>query len=371
MLEINQACALNGGCFPGDSAGFPVTIDGSAGRSYRLTSDLDLFAVPDTTAVDLDAPYITLDLNGFEIAGPITCSGSGASLDCGASGNGDGISLNSNADYVSISNGTIRNMSRHGIGASGDRLTVKNVRARNNARDGLNGGFDSIAVNCIAAENGNDGYQFGSGSVIKQSTAFGNFADGIRIDGSNGVIDDSTARNNGGQGFEMGHSSRFGKNSSTGNFAVDSCGGGICSERKRYYATQGTFNGSQALPACASGFHMASLWEIRDPSNLAYDTVLGQTNADNGTGPSCYGSLLPWVRTGNVASTIETGWPGGGNCANWTTTNPLFFGSAAGPWCAWDFDHIEANGEGTELFERWEVDSYSCDSERSVWCIED
>ena len=43
-VEINQACAENTGCFSGDTAGFPVTIDASAGRSYRLTSDLILLS---------------------------------------------------------------------------------------------------------------------------------------------------------------------------------------------------------------------------------------------------------------------------------------------------------------------------------------
>ena len=39
VAEISQTCAL-AGCFPGDTAGYPVTIDGSAGRSFVLTSDL-------------------------------------------------------------------------------------------------------------------------------------------------------------------------------------------------------------------------------------------------------------------------------------------------------------------------------------------
>jgi len=38
-VDFNQMCALNGGCFSGGPAGFPVVIDGTAGRSYRLTSD--------------------------------------------------------------------------------------------------------------------------------------------------------------------------------------------------------------------------------------------------------------------------------------------------------------------------------------------
>ena len=39
VLEINQTCAVNTGCFSGDAAGFPVTIDGSAGLSYVLTAN--------------------------------------------------------------------------------------------------------------------------------------------------------------------------------------------------------------------------------------------------------------------------------------------------------------------------------------------
>jgi hypothetical protein len=43
QLEINQACAVNTGCFPGDDPGFPVTI--TQPGSYRLTGNLDLSAV--------------------------------------------------------------------------------------------------------------------------------------------------------------------------------------------------------------------------------------------------------------------------------------------------------------------------------------
>ncbi len=37
VAEINQTCAVQTGCFGGDAAGYPVTIDGTAGTSYRLT----------------------------------------------------------------------------------------------------------------------------------------------------------------------------------------------------------------------------------------------------------------------------------------------------------------------------------------------
>ena len=56
VLEINQACAVNPvtGCFSGDAPGFPVTIDGSAGRSYLLTGDL-VIPDPDTSGISISA----------------------------------------------------------------------------------------------------------------------------------------------------------------------------------------------------------------------------------------------------------------------------------------------------------------------------
>ena len=54
---------------------------------------------------------------------------------------------------------------------------------------------------------------------------------------------------------------------------------------RKFYLTQTGFTGSQALTACANGYHMASLWEILDPSNLRYNTTLGFTTQDSGFGP--------------------------------------------------------------------------------------
>src|SRR5690606_10202060 len=59
VIEINQTCAKQTGCFDNDTANFPVTIDGKAGKSYRLTSDL---VVPDenTTAIRISADDVSI-----------------------------------------------------------------------------------------------------------------------------------------------------------------------------------------------------------------------------------------------------------------------------------------------------------------------
>src|SRR5262249_44867667 len=72
VVLINQSAALAGGVVPFDAPGFPVTIEVSG--SYRLSGNL---VVPDakTTAIQILASNVTLDLNGFSITGPVQCTG--------------------------------------------------------------------------------------------------------------------------------------------------------------------------------------------------------------------------------------------------------------------------------------------------------
>src|SRR5438477_1054895 len=71
VLLIDQNRALAGNVTPGDTPGFPVTISQSG--SYRLSGSL---TVPDmnTTAIQITADNVTLDLNGFSIIGPVACT---------------------------------------------------------------------------------------------------------------------------------------------------------------------------------------------------------------------------------------------------------------------------------------------------------
>src|SRR5712692_4005736 len=76
VVLIDQNRALAGGVTPGDAPGFPVTI--SVPGSYRLSGNL---TVPDanTTAIQVTADNVTLDLNGFSIIGPTVCVGTSCS----------------------------------------------------------------------------------------------------------------------------------------------------------------------------------------------------------------------------------------------------------------------------------------------------
>jgi hypothetical protein len=157
VYEINQACAL-AGCFPGDSPGFPVSAQ-TVGASYRLTGALTL---PDanTYAISL-AARASLDLAGFAISGPTSCTGTPAV--CTGAGSGGGIGA---GEGSTIRNGTIRGTG--GFGISGDDgVRVENVTIESNGEDGIKGNFGSTGwhvAGCHIVRNGDDGIDFNAGS---------------------------------------------------------------------------------------------------------------------------------------------------------------------------------------------------------------
>ena len=71
--------------------------------------------------------------------------------------------------------------------------------------------------------------------------------------------------------------------------------------RRAFYVTSVGHKGDAASTACESGFHMASIWEIIDVSNLRYDTARGFTRPDSGSGPPQWEE--GWIRTGDAALT--------------------------------------------------------------------
>ena len=75
VVEISQASVAAGG-------GFPLLI--SAEGSYVLTSNL-VVTDPNLDAIQISSDYVTLDLNGFHISGPVTCSGPPGSISCSMS----------------------------------------------------------------------------------------------------------------------------------------------------------------------------------------------------------------------------------------------------------------------------------------------
>jgi len=72
---------------------------------------------------------------------------------------------------------------------------------------------------------------------------------------------------------------------------------------KTYYLTGSVFDGSDAITACDSGFHMARGPEIRQPSNLEYASrtpTVYDSITDRGLGPPL--NRMGWVRSGVYAA---------------------------------------------------------------------
>lgn len=233
VREINQTCAVQTGCFPGDAAGFPVTI--TAPGSYRLTSNL---TVPDanTSGITLSSNDVGIDLNDFALIGPVVCSGT--PLACTpSSGSGSGIDFSSpSVRGTSIHDGSVTGMSNNGI-AVNEQSTVTHVRARWNRNYGIYASYGSTISNCLAFQNGligilaewsatvsgNSAYQNGStgifadhGSTLSNNMAYLNGNVGIGT-GTGSTITGNTVRDNGSDGINAGNGSTILGNASYSN----------------------------------------------------------------------------------------------------------------------------------------------------------
>ena len=127
---------------------------------------------------------------------------------------------------------------------------------------------------------------------------------------------------------------------------------------RRFYLAPSVDTAPQAMGACASGYHFASLWEILDTSNLVYDTALGMVppGTDMGSGPPA--GLGGWVRTGYASSNENT--PGQGNCYSWQLDNG--FGTIARLVSNWS--------TGGDMYV-WDAETAPCGNAGYVWCVED
>lgn len=145
--------------------------------------------------------------------------------------------------------------------------------------------------------------------------------------------------------------------------------------RRTFYLTPLSYTGSQALTACAVGFHMASIWEIEDTTVLRYNTALGRTFGDSTFGgpPSDNETLATatavrgWLRVGSGAP----------SCSVWTDNSHSHLGTygyraLAGGNCAngpcqpaWA---VEQNLPCDGIFD---TSGGPLDIQPGVWCVQD
>ena len=227
VIEINQAAVFAGGITPGDAPGFPATLSQSG--SYRLTGNLDVTKLANgnpapspasITAVDVTASNVTLDLNGFTISGPATCTGAPPATQTVCTPFGIGMGVHAGGAGLTVRNGTIRGMGNSGIetaAGTGNEL-IDGVRAINNAGSGMFVHAGSIVRNCIASSNGGDGISESGlgGVVVTNSVTNFNGAIGINL-GGEATVAGNIAGSNWYQGITVNTGSTVIGNTARGN----------------------------------------------------------------------------------------------------------------------------------------------------------
>ncbi|MBX3636585.1 MAG: right-handed parallel beta-helix repeat-containing protein [Rubrivivax sp.] len=214
QATITHEQALAGNVTPGDAPGYPVTI--SVPGHYVLKGNLQ---VPlNTGGIVITTSGVTLDLNGFSIAGPGACTRHHTLyVSCNQFPLGNtslkiqmaGISSLAATAHLgnTVRNGTVRGFRGYGIYAYG--ATVESVVLRENRSSGFAAGIYA-----------------GQPSRISGSRIYFNGEHGV--DGHYVVFERSSATYNGGHGLSTGgsqvidsvltHNGLFGI-SSTGNLA--------------------------------------------------------------------------------------------------------------------------------------------------------
>lgn len=178
---INHSKALAGNVTPGDAPGYPVTI--SRPGHYKLSGNLTVPA--GGRGVEITAAHVTLDLNGFTIAGAGQCSynHTNPSVICnGAHGNGRGIYVSPDGSHAVLRNGTVRGF-HEGIFAVASAHLLEMVVSQNSGwgatlssnADGMPG-----VERSAFALNGGGGIVFDMGGLVRGVDASYNAGDGIR-----------------------------------------------------------------------------------------------------------------------------------------------------------------------------------------------
>ena len=188
VIEINQAIVEANG-------GFPYVI--SEPGSYILTGNL---TVPDenTSAIEVQARYVTLDLNGFAIIGPVQCTEENGSVTCSPQGTGAGV-LAPDAFPTVVRNGSVRGMGFAGVFIFSGR--VEGIRALENGNHGIFLQESGVVRGCLAELNGQAGIiVFDGAGLVEHSIARFNPDGGIILQGFGvvrGNVSDSIFASNG------------------------------------------------------------------------------------------------------------------------------------------------------------------------------
>jgi hypothetical protein len=210
---ISQNNALAGNVTPGDAPGFPVTI--SVRGSYVLSSNL---TVPDenTTAIEIVADDVTLDLNGFTVQGPTVCDAPPPTFQFACAQTGTGIGIDAHTrNQTTVANGVVRGMG--GIGMTvGNNARVERVHTASNGSIGITTGENSTVTGNTVRFNGGGGISTSLSCTVSGNSAMVNGGAGISVEFGSTVSGNSAVANSG-HGIVAGQGSIVSGNSAAGN----------------------------------------------------------------------------------------------------------------------------------------------------------
>jgi len=200
QVLISQATVMAAGGFP-----YKITQPGS----YKLSGNLVVPA--NTDGIDIMSDDVTLDLNGFDINGPVTCTGSGRTISCSGSTSGYGVkSSNSN---IAVKNGSVTGMFA-GLELTGTLGRVEEMSAYQNRSSGISV-TAGIVRRCASNMNGGNGISLGSG-VVEENVSDNNGAYGFLVLYGPATVIGNEASNNSVYGLRSDNSV-FGSNAFFGN----------------------------------------------------------------------------------------------------------------------------------------------------------
>lgn len=169
LLHLPNTFAAEGKKGPTEISQEDVPLVITRPGSYRLTSNLSISSAT-ATAILVDADNVTIDLDGFTIAGP------GKNV-----GTGFGINTTVRTNVVVV-NGTVRDFGLVGVHLPGQSNRVENVRVYSTGSGGIFVGRSSVVTRCQVA------FCFGGvntddGSLVLDNTIYQNDNIGIFTSG--------------------------------------------------------------------------------------------------------------------------------------------------------------------------------------------
>jgi hypothetical protein len=160
----------------------PYTI--SKEGFYYLSKNLEENS-KDLGGITIEVDNVTIDFSGYGLIGV-------------GSDTSHGIYMNGR-DNVEIKNGIVRNFGVHGIYEAnnvGNSHRIINVRVLNNAGKGIFlSGNNHLVKDCSISNNGSNGIDIGTGSLVIGNTSFNNGGSGIYITTGCSVKDNTSSLN--------------------------------------------------------------------------------------------------------------------------------------------------------------------------------